>query len=199
MKLSQLLDFVKITNDLQKIERIVLIKGINRWENDVEHSYQLAMIAWYIAETDKLKMNLNKLLQYSLVHDFVEVYAGDTYAYKKGKNVKAEKEKREHAAALKLKKVLPEFKSLHKLIETYKKREDKESKFIYALDKIVPALNIYLDNGKTWRKMGITIAMQQENKKGKIDASPEIKAYWKEMAALFQKEEKRLFGKKSKK
>jgi putative hydrolase of HD superfamily len=82
-KLSELLNFSKILNAFQKVERVVRVPQSEKRENDVEHSYQLAMLAWYLADSNGLSLDKNLLLRYALVHDFVEVYAGDTPVYSK--------------------------------------------------------------------------------------------------------------------
>ena len=62
-------------------------------------------------------------------------------------------------------KEFKEFDDLHILIEQYEKKQDAESRFVYALDKIQPVLNIYTDNGRTWREKNITLQMIIDNKK----------------------------------
>lgn len=73
---------------MSKVDRNHHILGSDRAENDVEHSYSVAILCWYL--NDKLKLNLDiaKVLKYALVHDFPEVYAGDvnTFARKKIEN-----------------------------------------------------------------------------------------------------------------
>ncbi len=127
------------------------------------------------------------------MHDFVEVYAGDTYIYSTNQEELDSKEEREKKAAERLQKELPEFKDLHKLINIYEKRGDEESRFVYALDKIQPVLNIYTDGGRTWKEKGITIKMLVDHKKDKVALSPEIASCFEELVALLKKEEKQLF------
>ena len=75
MTLQKLLNFVKITADFRGVERKVALKKANRRENDAEHSYQLAMVAWYIVNSEKLGLNSDLVVKYALIHDLVEVYA----------------------------------------------------------------------------------------------------------------------------
>ncbi len=192
--LGKLIKFTELLNKFRSVERVVLVNGENRMENDVEHSYFLAMLAWYIADANKLDLNTDLLIKYALVHDFVEVYAGDTYIYSKDEARKNSKAVREHAAAVRIKKEVSEFKELNELMERYEKREDKESKFIYALDKIQPVINIYLDGGKTWKIENISLRMLVEHKKDKVIVSPEVEKYFNELVDLLKKEEKDLFN-----
>lgn len=187
--------FTELLNLFQAVERVNRIKGIDRYENDVEHSYRLTMLAWYIIEHERLSLNLNKVLQYALVHDFVEVYAGDTFIYSRDKDWLESKEKREHKAAARLKKELPKFKSLHALICAYEKREDEESRFVYALDKVCVILDLYLDGGRLWKEHDITLDMLIEKKQEQVALSPPVKEYFDEIVAILRKEELRLFPK----
>ena len=59
-KFDSLIDFVKFTHLVQNVERVVLANGQERWENDSEHSFQLAFVAWYLVEHEKLDLNLEK-------------------------------------------------------------------------------------------------------------------------------------------
>src|SRR3989344_1062689 len=147
--LDKILNFIELIQKFRSIERLVHVNGKDRNENDVEHSFSLAMLGWYINDTEKLGLNLEKIIKYALIHDLVEVHAGDTFFYHKDSNMTADKKEREERAAHKLRGEYPEFPELHSIMEKYEKREDKESKFVYALDKIEPVLNIYLDKGRS--------------------------------------------------
>ena len=192
--LENILTFAKLLNKFRNVERMILIKGSDRKENDSEHSYSLAMLAWYVTTTYNLPFDKEKILKYALVHDLVEVYAGDTYAYTEDKALLDSKEQREKEAAERLKKEFPEFEELHKLIHEYEKKSDEESKFIYALDKIEPMLYIYLDNGRLWKKRNITLRMIIEHKTEKISVSPTIKKIYNELLKLLEKDKNILFN-----
>lgn len=192
--LSQLLSFAKILGELQAVERVVRVRGVDRWENDVEHSYSLAMLAWYILDTEQLPLDRDLVFRYALAHDLVEVYAGDTYLYSEDKELLASKPERERLAAERLLAEFPEVPEMHAAISGYVKKEDDESRFVYALDKMEPFFKCYLDGGRTWKEKGITLEMLYENKKDKVALSSEIKTYFDEFIMLLKKEEKKLFG-----
>ncbi len=194
MDLAPLIKFVELLKKFQEVERVVRVPGQERWENDVEHCYQLALIAWYLVDKNNLSLNKDLVIQYALTHDLVEAYAGDTYVYSEDENEHATKKQREEDAAKRLKQEFPEFPDLHTTIGNYEKRSDKESKFVYALDKIHPVLNIYIDGGRTWKERNITIQMLVDHKKDKVALSPEIEYYFNELVALLKKEEATLFG-----
>lgn len=191
--LSGILNIVRLLNQFRLVERSMRVNNAERFENDVEHSYSLAFLAWYIIADTKLDLDRDLVLKYALIHDLVEVYAGDTYfaADEEERGTKVQKEK---DAALRLEKEIPEFAELHELIEQYEAREDKESRFVYALDKIQPMLNIYTDGGRTWKEKGVTIDMLVEHKKEKVAVSPEIEVYFNDLIAILREEEKVLFG-----
>ncbi len=63
MGIQDILQFVKLTHEFQKVERMVYINGEDRRENDVEHSYQLAMVAWYIIDSKKLSLDQNLIIK----------------------------------------------------------------------------------------------------------------------------------------
>lgn len=176
---------LKSFNDLllayQRIERVVYVPGTDRWENDVEHSYMLTMLAWYLIEKDKLPLSVDFVLKYALLHDLVEVFAGDTYIY--DAQARATKHEREAAAALRLGKEYPDFASMHTLIAAYEAQEDPESRFVRALDKMQPVMQVYVDGGRLWKEKGITLAMLIEHKQQAIDRSPEVQPYFDSLVA----------------
>jgi putative hydrolase of HD superfamily len=195
MELEGILKFIKLLHEFQKVERVIYINGSNRYENDVEHSYQLALVGWYIVSSKKLKMNIDLVIKYGLLHDLVEVYAGDTNAFDKDETVHASKIAREHDALNKLKVEFTDFPEMTDLIDQYEAREDEESKFIYALDKIIPPINIYLDGGRTWQKQGITFEQIIENKASKVSAHSEVEKYFNQLKELLESDLDSLFPK----
>ncbi|MFZ1627177.1 MAG: HD domain-containing protein [Candidatus Moraniibacteriota bacterium] len=138
--LSSLLSFAEFINKLQAVERVIRVKGGARWENDVEHSYSLAMLAWYIVDSEQLPLDRDKVFRYALAHDLVEVHAGDTYLYTEDQALLASKPERERLAAERLAADFPEVPLVHEALRAYVARDDAESRFVYALDKIEPIL-----------------------------------------------------------
>ncbi len=188
MELDHIFKFIKLTHDFQKIERVTFINQNERGENDVEHSYQLAMVAWYAVSAFKLPLNIDLVIKYGMLHDLVEVYAGDTYIFDKDSAAHETKVQREKEALDRLKLEFPEFPEMTDLITQYEKREDEESKFIYALDKVVAPINIYMDGRKLWKEKGVTLKEVMENKLPKVAEHPEVKKYFDQLAEIFKKE-----------
>jgi putative hydrolases of HD superfamily len=180
MQIEQLISYCRLLTQFQQVERQMLVPSGERNENDVEHSYLLAMTGWYIVTTAKLNLRQDLVIKYALVHDLVEVYAGDTYFHDPIKT--ADKSSREEAALEALRHNYPDFKELHVLISRYEKRSDAESRFIYALDKLLPVITIYLDGGRSWHRDKISLELLQEHKSEKVAASAIIADLWAQLA-----------------
>ncbi|MBX4195745.1 HD domain-containing protein [Candidatus Parcubacteria bacterium] len=177
--MNKLLKFIELTRKFREVERKIKFKD-GTDENDAEHSFQLAITAWYIAIANEMKFDMEKVLKYALAHDLVEAYAGDTPSdvHRKFEGERQTKHDREQEAAERIRKEFPEFDELHGIIEGYEKREDQESKFVYALDKIMPILNIYLDEGHSWKFYDVKIDDVIRYKQDKIAESPVVKKYF---------------------
>jgi putative hydrolase of HD superfamily len=192
--LDSILKFVDLIHQFRTIERKVLVRNAQRDENDAEHSFTLAMLAWYINETQALGLDANKLFRYSLAHDLVEVYAGDTFFYQTQDGV-ADKHAKEAAAAQKLKDEFPDFVELHETISQYERREDRESRFVYALDKLEPALSIYRDGGRSWKRDGVTFEMMRSGKSPKISIDKDVEDIFVEFIRRCEADQDSLFNK----
>src|SRR6476620_4741666 len=91
--LWRIFKFLHLTYLFRKVEREVLYTKEERKENDLEHSAQLALLSWYIINTQNLKLDESKVFKYALAHDLVEVDAGDTFAFdKQGQKSKLDRE-----------------------------------------------------------------------------------------------------------
>lgn len=194
MNLEKLLEFSKLLTVFQKVERVPYVPGTSKRENDAEHSFRLALTAWYLISSHKLNLDRNKALQLALAHDLVETYAGDTYIYSKDQAHLDSKKEREKEAAERLAKEFPEFTDMHSSIQDYESRQTPEARFVYALDKILPIVTNMEDGGVEWREDSITIQMLVENKTPKVALSPEIEPYFNELVALMRDREEELFG-----
>lgn len=190
--IDSLLKFVDLTHRFQQVRRALYATGEERMENDAEHSFQLALVAWYIVEKDSLTFDTDKVLKYALVHDLVEIHAGDTDAYGPEEH-KATKHIREMQAAQQLRLDLPEFAELHGIISAYELLSDEESKFVYALDKMLPPMNVYLDGGRIWQERNQSPEMLRTNGTGKISVSPQVLSYFNELLVKLEAEKQELF------
>ncbi len=143
-------EFIMEIDKLKEIYRRNLLFDASRRENDAEHMWHMAMSAMILSEYAEEGTDINKVIRMALVHDLVEVYAGDTFAYDtKGYD---DKNEREIKAADKLFSILPksqgtEFRELWEEFDTV---ETKEARFANAIDRINPMLANHLTNGHTW-------------------------------------------------
>lgn len=192
--LDQIYRFVSVTHQLRDVQRKIYAAKTNRMENDAEHQYQMALITWYLVDALELDLDKEKVLRYALIHDFVEVYAGDVGFFDPNRN-EATKKENEKKAAQQLKKEFPEFKELHQMIDGYEARTDNESKFVHAMDKILPIWNMHLDGGKMWREINVTLPMLIDKKGPHAAIHPDTKKLFDETIKRLQKEENTLFGK----
>ena len=172
-----LLNFVKFTIDFKKIKRDIPQSSSFIKENDSEHSYQLAMTSWYLANIEKSNMDIETILKYSLIHDLPEIYAGDTPLYTLNTDYFNSKKNREEKSTLKIKNAFPNFVDLNLWLEKYEKREDEESKFVYAVDKLLPIIAIYLDKGYAWKTHKIDIDSLIKKNKERVLISPMVSKY----------------------
>jgi len=180
----RLLELQQLLVSFSQVERITHRKHAGQFvpENDTEHSYNLAMTSWYLASWFP-ELNRDLLIRYALVHDLVEIHAGDTYIYGSQAEL-ASKTKREADALEKLETEWSDFQDMNSTIHEYEQKADAESRFVYALDKIMPIMLIYIHDGYTWRKEGITVDMLHKAKIDKIKLSPEILPYFEQLHVL---------------
>jgi len=194
--LDKSLEFLKFLRKFEEIKRTVY-RPDGREENDAEHSYQIAMMAWFLSNEFDLKLSTEKLLKYGLVHDLVEVYAGDTPAYSADLQIHQSKKEREEKAFERITKEFTHFEELIETITAYEKKEDEESIFVYEIDKIIPALNLYMDDGYGWNKMGLTLEQIKKEKRSKVKNVKQLVDLLEETLERFEKEEGKLFTLKS--
>ena len=196
-RLTKTLEFSKLIHAFQRTLRSVRVPETDRLENDAEHSYLLATLAWYIIDTFQLSLDKQKVFEYALAHDMVEVYAGDTAAFGKGGGVvtdnRSTKKEREAKALSRIKESFPEFQAFTKAMETYDQQSDNESKFVYALDKLVPIIGGYAQDGRDWREHNISFDDVLNYKTDKIKADANIYSLFEELMSLLQKDKARYF------
>ncbi len=188
------INFFKMLNAFQRVYRASYMPGENRKENDVEHSYTLALLSWYIIDAFGLDLDKDKAIKYALVHDIPEVYAGDTQAFSTDAQLLNSQKEREKVARRKLKKDFPEAKAIHEEIEKYEARQDPESIFVHALDKAHPVLIELLQDGRTIKEEKLRYAQAVSLKRKTTAASQEISDLLEQLIAILDKDKKLYFG-----
>lgn len=174
--IKKLINFTVEIEKMKSIERRTKIIDINRRENDAEHTFSIATMAiyfhWLVPNT-----NLNKTIQMLLVHDLVEIYAGDTFAY----DTKANENKkiREELAADKLYSLLPTEigNYMRNLWEEFDENKTPEAKFANAMDRLQPVINNIKNNGGTWLEYDVNISQLEKRLQPVKDFNNEIYDY----------------------
>ncbi|MDB5187947.1 MAG: metal dependent phosphohydrolase, putative hydrolase of superfamily [Candidatus Kaiserbacteria bacterium] len=192
---ERLISFMDLLHKFQQVERVYYAPDLIRKENDVEHSYLLAMACWYLVDFLKLDLSISKIMQYALVHDMVEIYAGDSYVF--DTEAQLTKHDREKKAQEQLAHEIPEFPSMHKTIADYELQTDPESIFVRAVDKILPVITNYLQGGIIWKELGISLAQITELKRRTTEKSPPIHEIVEHLIEKLQHDPIKFFGNKT--
>jgi putative hydrolase of HD superfamily len=162
------IEFILEIDRLKEVYRQSHILHADRHENSAEHSWHLAIAALLLAEYANQPVDTSRVIRMALVHDLVEIDAGDTFIYDTAGNL--EKAAKEEKAAERIFGLLPSdqrdaWQGLWKELE---QRETVEAKFANALDRLLPVLHNYFTNGRSWKEHGIT--QQQALKKNAVIA-----------------------------
>jgi putative hydrolase of HD superfamily len=176
-RLAQLQQFIA---DFSQVNRMMDLADTGRPENDVDHSFGLALTCWFLAPKIAPTLSLEKIFKYALAHDTVEIYAGDTFVFAHA-DERASKSDRENAALAQLKTEWPDFIDMVDSAKGYKNKVDEEARFVKAVDKILPLIIIELGEGKDfWNRHKITLDMERENKVT-IKVSADIAPYYEKV------------------
>ena len=154
-RLGEQLRFITEIDKVKQVLRQTVVLDATRRENDAEHSWHLAVMALAIQEHAAEPVDLTKVIKMVLIHDLVEIDAGDTFAYDEVGAL--DKEERERKAADRIFYLLPEDQAaeIDALWTEFELRESAESRFAAALDRFQPLLHNYLTEGVAWKKHGI--------------------------------------------
>ncbi len=156
-RLARQIQFLLEIDGLKQVLRRSVILGSSRRENSAEHSWHLAMMALILHEHANQPVDLLHTIKLLLVHDIVELDAGDTFAYDFD-NAKT-KEEREQRAADRIFGLLPpdQLSQLRGLWDEFEARESAESRFANALDRLMPMFHNLADGGGTWQASGVRL------------------------------------------
>lgn len=151
-RLARQIAFIVEIDRLKLVLRRTLIGDGSRHENSAEHSWTLAMLALLLSEYAAEPVDSAHVMKMVLVHDIVEIDAGDTFFYDDvGTQDKAE---REQLAAARLFGLLPDDQAaeLRGLWEEFEARQTPEARFAAAIDRLMPLIHNYLNDGYSWRR-----------------------------------------------
>jgi putative hydrolase of HD superfamily len=155
-RLRAQLTFLVEVDQLKTILRQSPLAAADRRENDAEHSWHLAMMVVVLAEHSDEPIDVGHTIQLVLVHDLVEIYAGDTPLYDSAAGVG--QREREVVAADELFGLLPADQAgrMRSLWDEFEERRTPEARFAKAMDRLQPLLLNWMARGGTWRTPGIT-------------------------------------------
>lgn len=155
-RLKKQLDFALEVDKEKNIFRQTHLSGHGRNENDAEHAWHMALMAYLLREYSNESVDISKVMLMCLIHDVVEIDAGDTYAYDAA-GLKTQKE-RENKAKERIFSILPEDqkKELVALFDEFEAYETPESRFAHAMDNLQPLLLNSSNDGGDWREHGVT-------------------------------------------
>ena len=180
--IKRVIELYRLVLDFRGIERLVYIPGKGDLaENDVDHSFALAMLVWFLAPHFP-DLDRDKLIRLALAHDVVEIHSGDTDIF--NKELVATKPARERAARRRLKQDWADFPDLHECIQEYADLATPEAQFVSALDKITPMIINYIGDGYGWHKHQITHDQLHAAKKDKVAIHAGVAKYYAELRAL---------------
>jgi len=158
-RLDRQMRFVAEIGRLKGVLRQTMLagSGLNRPENSAEHSWHLAMMAVVLSEHAPPGVDLGKVIAMVLLHDLVEIDAGDLFLYA-DEDQQARQEIAERAAADRIFALLPadQGASLRQLWDEFNERRTTEAKFARALDRLQPMLENLTAGGGTWQRHGVT-------------------------------------------
>lgn len=178
--LDKLFEFFREIDKEKFIGRQTYLTDAERKENDAEHAWHMAVMALLLSEYSNEPIDLLRTISMILIHDVVEIDAGDTYAYdKEGKSTQNE---REQKAADRIFGMLPEEQAykMHRLWEEFEEGKTPEAKFAKVMDNIQPLMLNAATDGKSWSEHGVKLSQIMERNKNTHNGSEQLWKYAKE-------------------
>lgn len=164
-QLLKQINFIKEIDKIKYIQRKTKLFHSDRPENDAEHSWHLAMMTIVLAEHSDVPVDVLKVLKMVLIHDIVEIDAGDTFIYDTQKS--HSNTENELIAAKRIFGLLPDEQAeeLIAIWQEFEAGETPEARFAKAMDRIEPLLQNTSNNGGTWREFDVDYSKVFEKKK----------------------------------
>ena len=155
-RLKKQLDFALEIDKEKNILRQTHLSGHGRNENDAEHAWHMAIMAYLLREYSNEPVDITRVMLMCLIHEVVEIDAGDTYAYdEEGKKTQ---KAREEAAKERIYSLLPEDQKeeLAAIFDEFEESKTPESKFAHAMDNLQPLMLNNSNDGGDWREHGVS-------------------------------------------
>ena len=175
------LAFILEADKEKNILRQTHLSGNGRRENDAEHAWHMAMMIYLLKEYANETFDVTKAMMMALIHDIVEIDAGDTYAYDT-QALKTQKE-REERAAERIFGMLPDDQrdELRALFEEFEAGKSAEARFVKAMDNFQPLLLNNSNGGADWREHKVTRTKVVGRQRSSILGSEDIWKYTEEL------------------
>jgi len=153
---SRLIDFIAYVDQLKSVIRKNGLHDGSRSENTAEHSWHAALSAFLLAPYANEQVDIHKVTRMLLIHDLVEIEAGDTSVYDK-EGIALQEQAEKEAADIVFNK-LPEdlADDLRQLWDEFETRQTPDAKYAKAIDRFLPLLSHYKNNGYAWQSIDIT-------------------------------------------
>lgn len=183
-RLAAQIGFIVEVDQLKTVLRQSPLVAERRRENDAEHSWHLALMVPLLAEYADEPIDVGRTVELVLLHDLVEIYAGDTFLYDAAGQ--QDQQAREQTAADRLFALLPEdqCRRFRELWDEFEARQTAEARFAKAMDRLQPLLLNFNNCGGTWKTPGVTDADVRRRKSVIADASTELWDYARTLIEL---------------
>lgn len=180
-RLQKQLDFAVTVDQEKNIFRQTHLSRHGRRENDAEHAWHMAVMAYILKEYANEPVDISKVMILCLIHDIVEIEAGDTYAY--DPSSQSSKKEREDAAKEKIFSLLPEDQKeeMIALFDEFEAGITAEAKFAKAMDNLQPLLLNNSNGGSDWREHGVTFEQVYGRHSGTKAGSEKLFGYTEEV------------------
>lgn len=180
-RLKKQLDFLLEIDKSKEIIRQTYLSSGSRKEGDAEHAWHMALMAFLLSEYANEPVDTARVVAMTLVHDLVEIDAGDTYAYDTVGN--ASKKEREQKAADRIFSILPQDqgKWMRDLWEEFEAMETPEARFANTLDKIQPIMLTDAQGGKSWKEHDVKEEMVMKRNERTGEGSEVLWAHFKQI------------------
>ena len=161
-RLEKQLEFLLVSDQEKKIGRQTWLSDGSRKENDAEHGWHMALMAYILQEYANEPVDVSKVMLMCLIHDLPEIFAGDTYAY--DEEARKSQKEREEAGMEQLFSMLPkdQYEKLKALFEEFEARKTPEARFANALDTLQPTMLNAAAHGKSWTEHGVKLSQVLE-------------------------------------
>lgn len=179
LRMDKQFDFIRELDKEKFIKRQTYLSDGIRKENDAEHAWHMAIMALVLSEYANTPVDLLKTISMILIHDVVEIDAGDTYAYdEEGKKSQKEREQR---AADRIFGMLPKEQAdkFRSIWEEFENQETDEAKFAKAMDNIQPMMLNAATDGKSWVEHCVKLSQILDRNKNTHSGSEELWEYAK--------------------